>query len=229
METNVPGVYAVTGYSKSYIIDGDQGVVLIDTGIPKRHGAIIEVLSRIGRSPANVRAIAITHSHADHVGGAAALKLESKAPLFASGADAPAIRGEAPTVPPPVFDRMPFLKPLSRFIPGAEPITVDHLVGETEPSALPADLRVIDTPGHTPGHVSYLLDRNNGVLFVGDAAVATKKGVVKRGVFNAPTPSIDASLRHLAEFDFDVAFFAHSVSLSGSAAAAFRRFAARLG
>ncbi len=87
---------------------------------------------------------------------------------------------------------------------------------------------MIDTPGHTPGHVSYLLDRAGGVLFVGDAAVANRRGEVRRGWMNAPSPTFDASLRHLAEFDFDAAFFAHSRPIATGAAGAFERFAARL-
>jgi glyoxylase-like metal-dependent hydrolase (beta-lactamase superfamily II) len=110
MDTMIPGGYEVPGYSRSYIIDGDEGVTLIDTGLPNRHGAIIDNLAAIGRSMADVRAIAVTHSHTDHVGGAAALKRETTAPLFASAIDAPAIRGEEASPPPLVLDRVRFLK-----------------------------------------------------------------------------------------------------------------------
>ena len=229
MDTIVPGIHLVPGYSRSYIIDGDQGVTLIDTGLPNRQGSIIDTLAAIGRSMADVRAIAVTHSHADHVGGAAALKQETDAPLFASTLDAPAIRGEEPAPPPPFLDRVPFLKPLMRITPKSDSVGVDGLVGEGQSAGLPDDLSVIDTPGHTPGHVSFLLDRAGGVLFVGDAAVATKAGEVKRGWMNRSTPAFDSSLRHIAEFDFDVAFFGHSVPLQSPAAAAFKRFAASLG
>jgi glyoxylase-like metal-dependent hydrolase (beta-lactamase superfamily II) len=229
MDPIVSGVYPVPGTSKSFLVDGDQGVTLIDTGMPRHHKAIARVLDGIGRTWSDVRAIAVTHSHADHVGSAAAVKRQSGAPLFASAADAPAIRGDEPTVPPPVFDRFRFLLPLFRVMPGAEDVAVDHLVGENDPGPLPEDLSVVDTPGHTPGHLSYLLDRAGGVLFVGDAAVATRRGEVKRGFMNASTPRFDASLRHIAGFDFDVALFAHSVPLLRGAAGAFRRFASGLG
>ncbi len=228
MEPFAPGVYHVPGYSKSFVIDGDEGVTLIDTGLPKKHEGVLKVLREIGRSAGDVARILITHSHADHCGGAAALQRETKAPIYASDADAPAIRGDAAAPTPPMMDRFPFLKPLIGLMPGADPATVEHRVAEGRPSDLPGDLTVIDTPGHTPGHISFLLDRAGGVLFVGDAAVATKRGEIKRGFMNRSTPTFDASLRHLAGFEFDVALFAHSVALGSGASAAFRRFTDRL-
>ncbi|MDJ0923573.1 MAG: MBL fold metallo-hydrolase [Acidimicrobiia bacterium] len=224
METNVPGVHEVPGMSRCYVVDGDQGVTLIDTGMPRRAGKVAEVLARIGRSITDVNTIAITHSHPDHVGNAAALKIAAQAVVLASPADSPAIRGETPTTPPPLFGRLPFLRPLFRLVPKAAPVDVDRMIDETSAAGLPEDLRVIDTPGHTPGHVSYLLDRAGGVLFAGDAAVATRNGEIKRGYFNAPLDAIDESIRHVAEFDFEVAFFAHSPGIERGARAAFQRF-----
>ncbi len=229
VDTIVSGVYEVPGYSRSYIIDGDEGVTLIDTGLPGRHRAIIDGLAAIGRSLANVRAIAVTHSHFDHVGGAAALKRETTAPLYASAIDAPAIRGDEASPPPPALDRVPFIESLLRLVPRSRSVDVDQFVAEGDTGSLPEDLAVVDTPGHTPGHVSFLLDRSGGALFVGDAAMSTRNGEIKRGFMNRSTPTFDASLRHIAEFDFEVAFFGHSGRLAGSAATAFKRFAAALG
>lgn len=228
MDLELSGIHVVPSYSNAYVIDGDDGVTLIDTGLPNRHGAVIEVLGSIGRSVEEVGVIALTHAHSDHTGGAAALAGATQADIIASPLDAPAIQGQQPVAPPPVFDRFFFLKPLFRFVPGADPVDVDHVVDEAGGAGLPPDLAVIDTPGHTPGHVSYLLDRGGGVLFVGDAAVASRRGEVRRGWMNAPTPTFDSSLRHLAEQDFDVALFAHSRPIIGGAAAAFQRFVSTL-
>jgi hypothetical protein len=117
---------------------------------------------------------------------------------------------------------------LAVFFPDAPPVEVDHFVSEGAADLLPGDLRAIDTPGHTPGHTSYLLDRAGGVLFVGDAAVATKDGRVKRGSSNRSTPEIDGSLRHLAEFEFAFAAFSHSQPIPTRASGAFQRFAEAL-
>ncbi len=228
MDLELPGVHVIPSYSNAFVIDGDDGVTLIDTGLPNRHGAVIEVLKRIRRSIEEVGVIALTHAHSDHTGGAAALASASQAKVIASPLDAPAIRGQQPVAPPPVFERFSFLRPLFRFVPSADGVDVDRVVSEADSGGLPADLTVIDTPGHTPGHVSYLLDRDGGVLFVGDAAVASRRGEVRRGWMNASTPTFDASLRHLAGYDFDAALFAHSRPIIGGAADAFRRFASTL-
>ena len=171
----------------------------------------------------------LTHAHFDHVGGAAALKRESDAQVFVSEVDAAAVRGDEPAPLAPVFGRVAFLAPLfRRVIPSGQPVAVDHLVTEGT-IGLPEDLAVLATPGHTPGHLSYLLDRSGGVLFVGDAAVGTKRGGITRGYMNRRTATFDASLRHVAERDFAIACFGHSAPLRTDAAGAFRRFVATIG
>lgn len=225
MDQVAAGVYQISSYSNAYVIDGDAGLVLIDTGMPDREGAMLDLISGIGRKPSDVVAIAITHAHADHFGSAAALKDLTGARAACSEIDSHAIAGKAPTPDPPFLDRVPFLKPLVRLLPAADPIDVDFFVSESDSSGLPDYIRVVDTPGHTPGHVSYLLDRDGGVLFVGDAAVVARNGSIKRGFMNRKTSTFDASLRHIADFQFDKAFFAHSRALQSKAAAEFRRFA----
>lgn len=224
----VDGVYQVSRGVNSFIVDGDEGVTLIDTGLPKGEGPILAALGEIGRSPADVRAIVITHSHVDHTGGAAALRVETDAPVFASATDAPAIRGEQKPPPPPFAIRFAPIGWIMGLLPGAKGVELEATVSESDHSALPGDLAVIDTPGHTAGHISFLLDRSGGVLFVGDAAV-NSEGSVKRGWMNTRGTAFDASIRHMASREFEVACFGHAPAITGGASAAFGSFAATIG
>lgn len=220
------GIHQVSKGVNAFIVDGDDGVVLIDTGLPKRHGAILDGLAGIGRKPEDVAAIVITHGHADHTGGAAVLKRETGAALVASEIDAPVVRGDVAAPAPPILD-FPILRNLIGLLPPAEGVAVDHPVVEG-PLPVVSDLAVIPTPGHTAGHMSLLLDRHGGVLFAGDSAMVTKSGGVQRGFMNRKSATFDSSLRRTAELEFEIACFGHSAAIVGGAGGSFRAFVASI-
>lgn len=229
MDRVVDGVYQVKKGFRAFVIDGDEGLTLIDTGLPKRASVFTEGIESIGRSVADIRAILLTHSHADHAGSAAQLKSDSGAELYCSAADTPAVQGAEKAPPPPFLDKTPFqiLKPLLGLLPDAEPAVVDHQIQAGPEQMLPEDLVAFASPGHTPGHTSYRLERAGGILFVGDA-VLHKGGTVNRGWFNRSTPDIDRSARDLAALEFEVACFGHADPITSGASAAFKAYAAKL-
>ena len=102
METIAPGIHQVAVGSNAFVVDGDEGVTLIDTGLPKKEGSISAVLDDIGRKPSDVGSILITHAHVDHGGGAAALKALTGSTVFASEVEAPALEGKVKPPPPPI-------------------------------------------------------------------------------------------------------------------------------
>ena len=110
-----------------------------------------------------------------------------------------------------------------RPVPRAEPIAVEHEVGDGE--ELPfAGLRAVHTPGHTAGHLALLLPRDGGVLFVGDAA-SNMTRLDMGPIFEDPTEG-RRSLAKLAALEFEVACFSHGRPIRARAAARFRaRFA----
>ncbi|KLN35597.1 alkyl sulfatase [Cellulosimicrobium funkei] len=67
----VPGIYQVRGMdlSNTSFIEGDEGVVVIDTLLSAETGAAALALYREHRGDRPIKAIVYTHSHADHFGG----------------------------------------------------------------------------------------------------------------------------------------------------------------
>jgi glyoxylase-like metal-dependent hydrolase (beta-lactamase superfamily II) len=79
------------------------------------------------------------------------------------------------------------------------------------------DLQIIDTPGHTAGHIA-VLDQSAGILVTGDALVGTADGA------GPPDPSFSEdmssaleSVAKLAGFEYEVALFGHGEPLLGGA------------
>jgi glyoxylase-like metal-dependent hydrolase (beta-lactamase superfamily II) len=70
------------------------GVTVIDGGYPGQSALLLESLESIGRSPADVRAILLTHAHIDHIGGLSALVELTGAPVYASEREAAHARRE---------------------------------------------------------------------------------------------------------------------------------------
>ena len=63
------GVHRVLkGYVNAYVVESDEGLILVDTGMPKKAGPIEQSIRDMGRAANEVRHILITHHHLDHVG-----------------------------------------------------------------------------------------------------------------------------------------------------------------
>jgi len=219
----VDGVFELSlGFVNVHLVLTDDGVVLVDTGLPRRSARIEKALHEIRKSIGEVHAILLTHHHFDHTGNVADLRTRSGARIFAHAADAPVITGERR----PETTR-PLMKLVSRLLT-AEPTKIDKLITADGFEPLPG-FTALHTPGHTRGHVSYLLDRAGGVLFAGDAA-AGRKGEVGSAPRRAAEDlaALDRSVIKLATYDFDHAVFGHGQAVSGRAVERFRTYAATL-
>lgn len=229
-EMVIPGVHQIGMlYVNAFLIMQDE-ITLIDSGLPKRSGTIFKAVSKAGRKPEDVKHIAITHHHVDHTGSLAALVTATGAAAYIHPLDAPIVRGDKPPPKPTTL--------LGRIVdrvahPKLEPIGADHEVADGDELPIAGGLRVIHTPGHTAGHVSYLWSQQGGVLFAGDAAghvfgrLASPVGAIG-GSFTEDAAQAKESFRKLAELDFDTACFGHGGVIKGQAHAAFRRAVEKL-
>ena len=158
------------------------GVILVDAGPPGSVQAIEEGLERVGATWSDVSDIVLTHSHIDHTGGLA--QVLERAPAAAMRA-------------------------------GAEEIGEIQVEGDGVPVAplqegdRVHDLEVVETPGHTEGHIS-LLDRDGSLLLAGDV-VGNDRGTLSFGppAFTADPERARASLELVERMTLDRVLFAH--------------------
>ncbi|MFC3744737.1 MBL fold metallo-hydrolase [Paractinoplanes deccanensis] len=223
MREVVDGVFELSlGVVNVHVVVTDDGVVLVDTGLPRNVKRIDRALRGLRKSIGDVRAVLLTHHHFDHVGTVAEIRRRSGARVFAHAADAPVITGAIPRETP----AKGMAKLAARLIGSPEPTKLDQLITGDETSPLPG-FTALHTPGHTRGHLSYLLDRDGGVLFAGDTASGTRDGKVTLGPTQASVDPAEQgrSLRKLAGYDFEHALFGHGPAVSGRAAELLRAYA----
>ena len=169
----ISGVHLISGLAvNQFLIVDDDGLTLVDTGLAGNEKRILKYMAGLGHSPDALKRIVITHSDGDHVGALAALKAATGARVYASAVEAEAIAAGRMSRPLKVGGLLKLLMSVTRPWFQADPAQVDECV--TDGQVLPAlgGLRVVDTPGHTPGHVSYFAP-SASILFVGDSLVST--------------------------------------------------------
>jgi glyoxylase-like metal-dependent hydrolase (beta-lactamase superfamily II) len=70
----IKGVQIVPmGMANAFLIEGDDGLTLIDAGYPRKEAAVFGAIRSLGRSPDQLKHLILTYSHPDHVGSAAAI------------------------------------------------------------------------------------------------------------------------------------------------------------
>ena len=154
-------------FVNAYALVREQGVLIIDTATPGKSDGLLKELESINVKPSDIKAVVITHAHPDHAGSCAALIDKTHAGLYVHKNDRDVLLGIAPPPQP-----RNFIQKLSAFMSkhffkyqppeDAVPLDEDSTIQGFE------DLKIISTPGHTPGSMS-ILDITDDTLFCGDA------------------------------------------------------------
>ncbi len=176
-------------------------VTVIDTGVPGSEEAILAALEAQGRRPEEVSDVVITHADGDHVGGLAALVERTGATVWAGSHEADVIEGLQP-------GRGGDVKESGRVDRRFEP-------GDTLP--LSGGIEVVDTHGHTAGHVALFLPGPR-ILIAGDC-LGNREGLSS----SPPQLTADAmqarqAVRTVASLRPDTIVFGHGPSIVGGAA-----------
>lgn len=227
----VPHVTAISlGFVNVFLIDLGE-LTLIDTGTPGSAKAIMDGIRAAGCQPNDLKHILISHLHVDHVGSAKALQAATGAQVHMHPADAQAVaagqtmREVRPS--PGLLNRL--MVSVMKRAPNSNLVEAPHIEPMLEDGQVldfAGNLRVIHAPGHTAGHLVFLLPQAGAragveccaVLFAGD----TCSNMTRFG------PSIlyesyeegRRTLRKLADQPFDTAVFSHGRPMRDAA----RRF-----
>lgn len=175
-----PGVHLLAhAYVNLYLVEDDDGVTLVDAGLPGVWRPLGEAFRSIGRRPSELRALVLTHAHFDHVG--VVRKLQQRGvPIWAAPEDHHLVAHpfsyahENPRLVYPIRHpaALPILTgmllgglPLVRGTTGVRSLATGAVLD------VPGRPEVIATPGHTYGHVALHL-RDRDVVISGDALVS---------------------------------------------------------
>lgn len=140
-----------------YVIKISGKIVQVDAGMKGNAKTILEYYKERGIKP---DIVLITHYHLDHIGSLKVIQEEYNPEIYAGSIEIPIIEGNVP---------MPKPKSLGARIMFSM-IKPEKVTGVKDAKKLEIEgIKAIDTPGHTPGSTSYLIE-NEKVIFIGDVA-----------------------------------------------------------
>jgi hydroxyacylglutathione hydrolase len=190
-----------------YVVDGGDELALIDAGFGPGTDRIVELMRADGLDPDRVAKIIVTHYHADHAGGAAALKRATGAELYAPAEAAPAIRvADA--------DRIGLTWAQSfGFYPADyvwEPAEVEHEFSDNDRIRVgDLEIEAIATPGHCAGHYCLLLSGGDRVSLFSSDCVFYGGAIILQNVEDANVQQYAASCNRIADLEFDALLPGH--------------------
>lgn len=208
----------------SYLLAGNDGtLILVDAGTRSAPRRLLAALHGLGKRPGDVTHLLLSHAHNDHAGGARKVVAATGSAVHTHEREAVYVReGRMPQVDPSTRGGR-LLARLPGRLTGFASVGVDGTFADGDVLPLAGGIAVVHTPGHTPGHCSFL-HPGSGVLLTADAIFNV------RGLrYSLPSSCTDvrlsrASAQRLGELDFAVAGFTHGAHVSTGAQAAVRAF-----
>jgi glyoxylase-like metal-dependent hydrolase (beta-lactamase superfamily II) len=204
--------------------------ILVDTGYPGQFPKIREAIEKSGLTLEKLNMIIMTHQDLDHIGSLPVLVNEStKIEVLANELEKPYIQGDkkilklTPEAIAQIDSIIPanvpeeWRKAFKAVLENPPKAQVDKTVADGEELPHCGGITVINTPGHTPGHIS-LYHKPSKTLIAGDALI------VAEGQLYGPVAeqSIDIelamkSLAKLSHYDIESVICYHGGLYKGNA------------
>lgn len=193
-----------------WVIEHPEGLIVVDTGETARVGepgyfprwhpyfrlGVREwvpqseeagpALQRLGLNPSDARWVVMTHLHTDHAGGLGHFPdneiLVSRTDLTNASGKLGQLRGFLPQRWPGWFRPRQLDIPAQPFGPFPESLTLTDA----------GDVHLVSTPGHTPGHLSVIVEEEDGVLFLAGDTSYTQE-LMLRGAVDGVSPDVSAA------------------------------------
>ena len=167
----IEGVHLVAmGTANGYLIEGQDGLTLIDAGFPNKEAALFEALRELGRSPDELKHLILTHGHPDHIGSAAAIVRETGARTYMHPVDIRLAETGGPfrpMTPAPGLLRQILCRVIYDHNERVAPVAIDQPLTDGETLNIAGGIDVVHVPGHCAGQVA-LLWRPGRMLFAAD-------------------------------------------------------------
>jgi hydroxyacylglutathione hydrolase len=188
------GVWHLSGFPPNNVNVYVLGDVLIDSGLGIDRGRIMRQIA-----DRQITANALTHAHFDHYGSSHAICQQLGIPLWCGAADVEAV------------EKGKMVAKGGRMVPAAKAHPVARALKEGDEVA---GFKVLDTPGHSPGHVSYWRESDR-VLVCGDVMWGYNPFLLSGGIREpyplvSPDPKLNRdSARRLASLEPSLVCFGH--------------------
>lgn len=166
-------LYQVTFMAKvfpvnCYLVEEEDGLTLIDAALPYSVKGILKAAAEIGKP---ITKIVLTHAHDDHVGALDAIKEKlPDVPVYISVRDHRLMSGDVS------LDPHEHQTPIKGGVPKKLKTRASVLLKEGD---LVGSLAAIESPGHTPGSMSFF-DTRTHALIAGDS-FQTRGGMAVTG------------------------------------------------
>ena len=174
MNRVIKGVHIIPmGMANAFLIQGDDGLTLIDAGYPNKEAAVFGAIRGLGHSSDQLKRLIFTHGHPDHIGSAAAIVRETRARTYMHQLDIPLAESGGPFRPMSAAPGLLRRVLCKLFYPPdwrVDPVSIDQPLIPGEILSIAGGFDVIHTPGHCAGQVA-LLWRQGRMLFAGDVCM----------------------------------------------------------